>query len=311
MLRLRDDRGRELVFATPPRRVVSLVPSDTYTVAKLAGVERLVGRTDYCEEPRGEIDRVPTVGGTKDAKVDAIRALAPDLVIANQEENTRSTLEALAQAGIPVFVAFPKRVDEGVALVARLARVLGVDREPAAIAVLRDCHRVLDAATKLRETTPPMRCFCPIWVDPQARSGGVPSWWMTIHGATYMSDALDLAGAQNVFADRERGYPLAADLGRIEAILRRNLGARDVRYPRVTPDEIVARQPDIVLLPDEPHPFSDDDARRFAALDVPAARTKQIVRMPGKDVCWYGAWSALGIPRLRATVDALRARAAS
>ncbi|GAC1363323.1 MAG: helical backbone metal receptor [Polyangiales bacterium] len=304
MLRLRDDRERELVFATPPRRVVSLVPSDTYTVAKLAGVERLVGRTDYCEEPRGEIERVPSVGGTKDARVDAIRALAPDLVIANQEENTRGTLEALAQAGIPVFVVFPKRVDEGVALVARLARILGVAREPAALELLRSCRRALAAATELRETTAPARCFCPIWVEP----GAPPAWWMTIHGATYISDALDLAGAQNVFADRERRYPLAADLGRAAPTLRQNLGDRDVRYPRVTPEEIVARQPELVLLPDEPHPFTDDDARHVAALDTPAARAGKIVRMSGKDDCWYGAWSAIGIPRLRATVDALRGR---
>ena len=296
MLQVRDDRGRAVIFGRPPQRIVSLVPSDTYTIAKLAGVERLVGRTKYCEEPRGEIERVPIVGGTKDASVEAILDCKPDLVIANQEENTRATLEAIAQSGVPIYVVFPKRVDEGVALVARFARILGVQREPRAIELVRACHRALQEAIAWRGTIAPVRCFCPIWAEPL----------MTIHGDTFMSDALDLAGAQNVFADRARRYPLAADLGKATPLPKEKIGERDTRYPRVTLEEVIARAPEIVLLPDEPHPFSKDDAKRFEALDIPAAHAHKIVQMPGKDVCWYGAWSAEGIARLRATVQALR-----
>ncbi|MEO7092802.1 MAG: helical backbone metal receptor [Polyangiales bacterium] len=295
-IRVRDDRGRVVVFPTPPRRVVSLVPSDTYTIARLAGVDRLVGRTTYCEEPKGTIETIPTVGGTKDASVEAIRALAPDLVIANQEENTKSTLEALAQAGVRVFVVFPKRVDDGVALVARLATILGVAADPAAREVVRAAHRALQLALKLRETLTPVRAFCPIWADPL----------MTIHGDTYISDAMDLAGAQNVFADRERRYPLAADLGTAPALPKTRVLFRDTRYPRVTLEEVTERSPELVLLPDEPHPFSEEDAQRFRAMDLPAARTGKVVRLSGKDLCWYGAWAIEGIPRLRATIESLR-----
>ena len=294
-LRVRDDRGRVVIFPTPPRRIVSLVPSDTYTVARLAGVSRLVGRTTYCEEPRGEIEAIPTVGGTKDASVDAIRALAPDLVIANQEENTKATLEALAQAGVRVFVVFPKRVDDGIALVARLAMILGVAKEPAARELVRAAHRSLQQALQLRAAIAPVRAFCPIWADPL----------MTIHGDTYISDAMDLAGAQNVFADRERRYPLAADLGKAPALPKERVLFRDTRYPRITDEELVARAPELVLLPDEPHPFSEDDAARFRAMDLPAAKQGKIVRLSGKDLCWYGAWAIEGIPRLRARIASL------
>ena len=300
MLKVRDDMQRELVLGRPPRRVVSLVPSDTYTVACLAGVERLVGRTIYCEEPRGRIEGVPTVGGTKDASVEAILALEPDLVIANQEENTRPLLEALARQRIPVFVVFPKRVDEGVALVARLARILGVEREPAARELVRACHAALAEATQLRSELTPLRAFCPIWADPL----------MTIHGETYISDALDLAGALNVFADRTRRYPLAADLGVAKPLSVEKIVGRDVRYPRVTLEEVIARAPEVVLLPDEPHPFTEEEAIAFRALPIPAskphgAHADRVVRLPGKDLCWYGAWSAQGIGRLRATVQRL------
>ncbi|MBD3610861.1 MAG: ABC transporter substrate-binding protein, partial [Hydrogenovibrio crunogenus] len=77
-----DALGRPLTLAAPPRRVVSLVPSETESVAALAGLERLVGRTAYCEEPAGQIERVPRVGGTKIVDVAAVIALRPDLVLA-------------------------------------------------------------------------------------------------------------------------------------------------------------------------------------------------------------------------------------
>jgi hypothetical protein len=128
---------------------------------------------------------------------------------------------------------------------------------------------------------------------------------MTVNGATFISDMLDLCGASNIFADRQRRYPLAADLGRADPIAP---GDRDVRYPRVTFDEVVARAPELVLLPDEPHPFSEEDAAVFRALDLPAATGRAVVRTDGKDLCWYGARSVEGIGRVRSVVGALRAR---
>jgi ABC-type Fe3+-hydroxamate transport system substrate-binding protein len=291
-LEIRDDRNRKLIFGRPPKRVVSLVPSDTYTIAKLAGTSALVGRTDYCFEPRGEIETVPSVGGTKDYDVEKILDLQPEVVIANQEENTKSSLEKLAQAGCAVFVVFPKRVDDGIALVARYARLLGLEGDTRARELVRSCHRALEAQRAVREKLAPIRAFCPIWMDPL----------MTIHGDTYISDSLDLAGAQNVFADRERRYPLAADLGTRAPI---DPGQRDTRYPRVTRDEVIARAPEIVVLPNEPHPFTEADAESFRAMSISSLR--HVVHLEGKDVCWYGAWSATGIPRLAETIARLRA----
>ncbi len=285
---VRDDRNRALIFTRPPRRVVSLVPSDTYTIEKLLGVEALVGRTDYCVEP-ASVAPVPSVGGTKDYSVEKILALRPDLVIANQEENTRQSLETLAQEGVAVFVVFPRRVEDSVALVARYARLFRVEGEPHVRELVRACHRALQAQRVARGALTPLRAFCPIWMDPL----------MTVHGDTFISDALDLAGAQNVFADRARRYPLAADLGKRTPI---DPGQRDTRYPRVTFEEVVARSPEVVLLPDEPHPFTEEDAARFRALGVP-----RVVHLSGKDVCWYGAWAAEGIPRLARAIAALRA----
>src|SRR5580700_11911066 len=128
-VRIFDDRKRELVFRSAPQRVVSLVPSDTFSVAALGCASALVGRTDYCELPEDVVLRLPSIGGTKNPRVDDVCALEPDLVLANQEENTKSDLEAIAQRGFRVYVAFPKRVADGVAHLAKLARIFRAGRE--------------------------------------------------------------------------------------------------------------------------------------------------------------------------------------
>ncbi|HEY0987592.1 MAG TPA: helical backbone metal receptor, partial [Kofleriaceae bacterium] len=237
MYSLTDDLGRALTFARPPRRIVSLVPSDTHSVIALGALDRLVGRTTYCESP--EAREVATVGGTKDVDVDAVLAAAPDLVIANQEENTRTALEALAQR-VPVLVSLPRRVDQGIAHLARLARVLGVaDREPAR-SLIRRGYELRGA------TAGGVRAFVPIWMAPL----------MTLNADTFGSDVLATVGIGNAFGDRLRLYPLAADLGKTAP---HDAPGRDVRYPRVTLDEVAARRPDLVVLPDEPHAFTAED----------------------------------------------------
>lgn len=267
-----DDLGRTVALAGPPRRVVSLVPSDTHSVIALGALDRLVGRTTYCESP--EAQAVAAVGGTKDVDVDAVLGLTPDLVIANQEENTRAALEALAHR-VPVLVSLPRRVEQGVAHLARLARLLGVaDHEPAR-SLIRRGYALRGAAA----TGP--RAFVPIWMDPL----------MTFNADTYGSDVLAQVGIGNAFGDRLRLYPLAADLGKTAP---RDAAGRDVRYPRVTLDEVAARGPDLVVLPDEPHAFTAaDEAVLRAAL--PGAR---VVRICGKDLFWYGAWTIDALDRL-------------
>jgi ABC-type Fe3+-hydroxamate transport system substrate-binding protein len=291
--RVRDDMGRDLTFARPPVRIVSLVPSDTFTVVALGAGERLVGRTRYCVEPAAEVHAIPSVGGTKDADVDAIAALEPDVVLANQEENARPILEGLATRGVPVFVSFPRRVADGLALIARLARLLGIEELLRARALVAEAYAV---AATLATTPPPVAsAFVPVWDDPL----------MTFADHTYAADLLAHAGLTNAFGDRERRYPLAADLGRRSPISADRLGDRDTRYPRVTLDEVIARAPDVVLLPDEPHAFGPADVDRFAALAIPAAVRRAIHLTSGKDLFWSGAWSIQALPRLRARVASL------
>jgi ABC-type Fe3+-hydroxamate transport system substrate-binding protein len=294
--RVTDDRKRVLEVSEPLSRVVSLVPSDTLNVAAIGCASALVGRTDYCDLPADVVATVRSVGGTKNPRIDDIVRLEPDLVLANQEENTRSDLEALAARGLRIYVAFPRRVADGLSHLARLARLFGVEAAVATRELLRRGYEELRVAEKARSEGPPVTTFCPIWMHPL----------MTIHGDTFISDMLDLCGASNVFADRPRRYPLAADLGRAAPLPAEKIAGRDVRYPRVTFEEVIARAPELVLLPDEPHPFAAADVEVFRSLAIPAAARDAIVPMSGKDLCWYGARSIEGLARVRATVARFR-----
>ena len=287
LIRITDDRGIHLTWRSPPQRIVSLVPSDTYSLLRLGAKGRLVGRTRYCIAPPGEVAAIPIVGGTKDADVDKIAALEPDLVVANQEENSKKDIQRLQALGLRVLVSFPQRVAAGLAHLARLALALGYSRgdEPAR-SVVAGAYRAHRDAEAAREGQRPVRTFVPIWMDPL----------MTIHGSTFISDVLALVGAENVFADRERRYPLAADLGTGVPLPADRVGDRDIRYPRVTLAEVAERAPELVLLPDEPHPFAEADAEVFRQLGL------RTVFCDGKDLMWYGARSVEGLGRLRTLV---------
>jgi ABC-type Fe3+-hydroxamate transport system substrate-binding protein len=122
--------------------------------------------------------------------------------------------------------------------------------------------------------------FAPIWFEPL----------MTFNADTYASDLLRVCGAQNVFAERERLYPLKADLGQVEPLPPDDprIAGRDTRYPRVTLEEVEAAQPDVILLPSEPFPFGETHIPIFAKMDVPAAREGRIHLIDGSLLTWHG-----------------------
>lgn len=183
---LTDVRGRSFEFRDPPRRVVSLVPSLTETLFDLGAGDCLVAITDFCIFPPGLA--LPRVGGTKNPRIDEIRALAPDLVHMNLEENLRRHGEAIEEFA-PVFVSEPKCVED----VAALLEQLGVihDRRERAGELAAELRQELASARK--------RTFsfaCAIWKNP----------WMWCGGDTYVSRLVESAGGTNVLGDRER-YP--------------------------------------------------------------------------------------------------------
>jgi ABC-type Fe3+-hydroxamate transport system substrate-binding protein len=183
---IRDVRGRPFDLSEAPRRVVSLVPSLTETLFDLGAGDAVVGITDFCIFPP-DLAR-PRLGGTKNPRVDEIRALAPDLVHMNLEENLRRHAEAI-ESFAPVFVSEPRSVDD----VASLLRDLG------ALHGRRERGEELAVMLEAEQRAMPRRAFtfaCPIWKGP----------WMWCGGDTYVSRLVEAAGGRNVLAERSR-YP--------------------------------------------------------------------------------------------------------
>ena len=290
MFEVEDAIGQHLELVKAPTRVVSLVPSETVSVFDLVGRERLIGRTDYCVEPAGAIEAVPTVGGTKRFDVQAVVDLKPDLVLANKEENSRALVMALIEAGLKVHVSFPCTVADSNRYLANLCQLLDVN--PDESPHLRRCREAA-ARAEASSTTKLIPVFVPIWRDP----------WMTFDGRAYASDVLRLAGAHNVFAGRPRRYPLAADLGKGVAWTEEKVDQRDTRYPRVRLEEVVERGARAVLLPDEPYAFSEKDFAAFRELESSSKLDLELI--DGKDVFWYGTRVIVAIDRLRACIDRL------
>jgi ABC-type Fe3+-hydroxamate transport system substrate-binding protein len=236
----------------PARRIVSLVPSTTELLCALGLADALVGVTVYCVEPRDVVRTKTRVGGEKDPDLAAIRALAPDLVVANIEENTREDVEALRAAGIRVWLTYPRSVAESLAMIRELGEVTGaVTGARALLDDLEPLYADVRARLAGRRPTP---VFYPIWREP----------WMTIGGDTYIHDLLATCGGANVFADRDR-------------------------YPTITLDEMAARAPEVVLLPDEPFRFRRAHLRDFDPYPgLPAVRDGRLHLVDGKPFSWHG-----------------------
>src|ERR671929_132415 len=115
-------------------RIVSLCPSLTELVFDLGRGDDLVGRTKFCVHPAGRVDRVESVGGTKNPKVARIVELAPDMVLLNEEENRREDAEALAAAGVRCHVSFPRDAASTARMVRDIGALLGRPAEGERIA---------------------------------------------------------------------------------------------------------------------------------------------------------------------------------
>jgi iron complex transport system substrate-binding protein len=277
-----------------PQRVVSLVPSVTESLFDLNLGNRIIGVTDYCTRPAEGVRKIPKVGGTKNPNIERIIALRPDLVIMNREENRKADAEALQAAEIPIWVTHPNTVREALDL---LWTIMDLFEEPTMVPRVRLIEITYEWTLGVTTELTPKRVFAPIWRDP----------WMTFNRETYMHDLLRVVGAANVFADRERRYPLEADLGNADPIPKDDprLADNDFRYPRITLDEVVQAQPDVVLLPDEPYLFSQNDVAEFAKLDIPAAKTNQIHLVDGSLLSWHGtriAYALRDLPPLLGTI---------
>jgi len=200
---LTDDAGVALRIATPPRRIVSLIPATTELVFALGAGDRLVGRTSWCDFP-AEALAVPDLGNGIGPNIEAVVAARPDLVLLYKSGSNRSAAEQLRSFGLATLELATDRMED----FDRITRLLGValgksvEAESLVVRTARD----LDSASVLPSSRPTV--FILAWDRPP----------MTLGRGSFLSEILERAGARNLFDDlATSSAPIS-----IEAVASRN-----------------------------------------------------------------------------------------
>ncbi len=206
-------------------RLISLCPSTTETLIAIGADSALVGVTQYCTRPARVTSRLPKAGGTKNPSLEKIRALSPDLVFMNSEENRAADIEEISRE-FSVDVTCPRSVEEIPGLLRHFGNLTGCQRAAGDFACEVE-ERVFLARS---QSWPPFRFCYAVWKEPLMLAGP----------RTYISSLLSLVGGENVLPDTA-----TAD------------------YPHLEPGELGALHPEVAVLPDEPYRFQEGDKRLF------------------------------------------------
>ena len=198
-----DDAGYTVALSAPARRVFSVVPSLTESVAALdPGV--LVARTRYDQAP--ELAHLPSLGGAVQPNLEALAGLAPDLVITWADASQRAIGERVDALGIPVYRADVQAIADTRSHLRRLGTLLGrAERAAALVASLDLALENVAAAVRGRE---PVDVYYSVWHDPPQTTGP----------GTFIDEVIEHAGGRNIFGDTARSWPRVS----IEAILQRD-----------------------------------------------------------------------------------------
>lgn len=214
-----DQMGRTVAINFPPKRIISLVPSQTELLFDLGLDKEIVGLTKFCIHPKGAMATKTKVGGTKKLNLDLIRSLAPDLIIGNKEENERQAVETL-MTEFPVWMSDISNLEDAKLAITGIGEI--VDRAPEA-AYLN--HLIAAGFSDLQvlalQQGIDKKVAYLIWKDPYMLAGR----------NTFINDILTINGLTNV---------VHAD-----------------RYPQLTLDALAELKPELILLSSEPYPFKE------------------------------------------------------
>jgi ABC-type Fe3+-hydroxamate transport system substrate-binding protein len=211
-----DQMGLEVNVEWPPKRIISLVPSQTELLYTLGLTDEVIGITKFCVHPEEWFRTKQRVGGTKKLDFDKIAALKPDLIIGNKEENEEQQIKELMQQ-YPVWMSDIHNLPDAYDMMSKVAEL--VDKKEKADELIR---RIKEEFSKVKAVNPPKSVAYFIWREP----------YMVAGGDTFLSHILSLCGLKNIFADHKG------------------------RYPELSKEEIKESKPEVILLSSEPFPFS-------------------------------------------------------
>ena len=244
-----DQVGIQHSFENTPKRIISLVPSQTELLYDLGLEDSIVGITKFCVHPVHFKGIKTIVGGTKSVKTDKIKALHPDIIICNKEENTKEIVEELSQI-CPVWVTNIVSIEDNLQMIQDFGQLFNKRTE-----AQKWIDRIVFAYQDFKQfiTDKPVKKVAYfIWANP----------YMVAGNSTFINELLELNHFENIYKSKEGRYP-------------------EVELKKIRLDG----DPDYVFLSSEPFPFTDEHAFEIGRFTHHA----KTVFVDGEMFSWYGS----------------------
>jgi len=209
--------GRAIEFNYPPKKIISIVPSQTELLYYLGLEKEVVGITKFCVHPEEWFRNKKRVGGTKKINFEIIDQLSPDLIIANKEENEKAQIEELSKK-YPVWISDIISLKDSLEMIKEIGKL--TNRENKSAELIEKIKREFELLNKEAATLPPLRTLYFIWNKP----------YMAAAQNTFINEMLSICNLKNVLE-------------------------KDERYPELTLEKIKSLNPELILLSLEPYPF--------------------------------------------------------
>jgi ABC-type Fe3+-hydroxamate transport system substrate-binding protein len=216
---LKDQLNRPLHFKNIPKRIVSLVPSQTELLVDLGLEISIVGVTKFCVHPKYLRKSKTIVGGTKQIHVQKIKALQPDIILCNKEENSKDIIESLTSIA-PIHISDIYTLEDTFELITMYGEIFNVEDKASGLITSIQVER--EHFQHQIQNKVPLKVAYFIWKNP----------WMVAASNTFIDCMLNEAGFVNVFNAQKR-------------------------YPEIDLDNTKLKEADVILLSSEPFPFKD------------------------------------------------------
>lgn len=237
-----DDAGRAITLQRPAARIVSLMPTVTDLIVAMGHADRLIARTDYDTDAR--IRDLPSIGGGLTPSVEWLAAQKPDLVVSWPDNSSRSLVNRIESVGVPVYAARTDTIANTLTMIRNLGVLL--DATSSADSLANSITSALDSVRASVRGLRPVRVAYVLSVTPPTIAGP----------GTFIDELIRIAGGRNVFADIRQ------------------------LYPEVNLEEIVRRNPDVIVLAREGGADRTDMLREMPGWrDLDAVRNGRVHRV--------------------------------
>ena len=253
-----DMMGEKVSFQFPPKKIISLVPSQSELIWELNLKNQLVGITKFCIHPKEMFSKVERVGGTKKINHEKINGLQPDLIIGNKEENEKSDILKLKRK-FPVWISDIKNLNDAYQMIQEIGKITNRKREAIQMVNLIKLEEKKFKKEILFKTSIP--CAYLIWNNP----------YMVCGKNNFINAMLSECGFKNIFA--------------MKKFSRKHFQNNNIRYPQIRENQLREVSPKLILLSSEPFPFKEKHIQEIKLI-CPEAIVKIV---DGEMFSWYGS----------------------